>query len=82
MDMRSACLGADVTILRLSPRLSGKQVHVLIRIGEKDQATKSAGLLTFTAGDYRLFLTALKQGAGLMSPDLTLLVDNVQLGGV
>ncbi len=69
-------------ILWLSPRLSGKQIHVLVRSGDGEAAMRSNGLLTFNAAEYRFFLSALRQGANQMSPEFALRVDNVQLGGV
>lgn len=70
-------------ILRLTPRLTGRQIHVLIRMGEKDEKMlKTNGLVTFSAAEYRVFLSALRTGSVMSSPCMNLMVDDVQLGGV
>ncbi len=69
-------------ILALSPRLTGKQMHVLIRSGDADKATRSNGLLTFNVAEYRAFVLLLKQGAAMTSPGTILRIDDVQIGGV
>lgn len=70
-------------ILRLSPRLSGRVMHVLVRSSEEsEKAIKNHGMLTFDVAQYRAFLNALRQGSVMSSPNLTLRVDDVQLGGV
>lgn len=68
-------------ILRLSPRLTGRVMHVLIRSSDESQrALKNHGLLTFDVAQYRAFLSALRQGSTMTSPAFTLRVDDVQLG--
>ncbi len=66
--------------LRLSPRMEGRAVYVLIRSGETEKSMHTCGLLTFNVSEYRAFLNALRQGAASAS-SLNLRVDDVQLGG-